>query len=48
MKFNLELKDEKHAELKILAVRKKISMNKLIESAVDKMLAEENKNESLV
>lgn len=46
MKFNLELKDEVHTELKIMATKKKISMNKLIENAVEKML--NNKEESLV
>jgi predicted HicB family RNase H-like nuclease len=48
MKFNLELKDEKHEELKIMAARKKISMNKLIENAVYKMLDDEKKMDSLV
>jgi len=41
MKFNLDLKDEIHSELKILAVNKKKSMNKLIEIAIDEMLKKE-------
>jgi len=46
MKFNLELKDEVHTELKIMATKKKISMNKLIEQAVEKLV--KNEKESLV
>lgn len=41
MKFNLELSDEAHAEIKILAVKKKKSMNKLIEIAVDELIKKE-------
>jgi predicted HicB family RNase H-like nuclease len=47
MKFNLELSDEAHIQIKIMAAKKKKSMNQLIEMAIDKLI-ESEKKESLV